>query len=59
MSAKLWIKTLSIIALVMVGSSVLMEIWNAIVNVGSFDSTELVVLLLAIVAVIMSFSKKK
>ena len=59
MSAKIWTRTLSIIALVLVGSSVLMEIWNAITNVGQFDTTELTVLLLAIVLVIMVFSKKK
>ena len=59
MSAKLWMRWLSIIALVFVGLSFLWEIWNFVSGkVANFDSTEITVLILSIVAVIISFKKK-
>jgi hypothetical protein len=59
MSAKTWMKWLSVIALLVVGSSILFSLWSMISGeVVEFTSTELTALLLAIVAVISSFAKK-
>jgi len=60
MSAKNWMKWLSVIALLIVGSSVLFEVWALFSgSTAHWESTELTALLLAIIAVIISFSKKK
>ena len=60
MCSNTWAKWLSGIALVIVGSSVLMGIWGFFSGqIVRVDSTEITALLLAIVAVIISFSKDK
>ena len=59
MSAKNWMKWLSVIALLVVGSSLVMEFVTFFSGeVAEFTSAEITALLLAIVAVISSFAKK-
>jgi hypothetical protein len=61
MSAKIWMKWLSVIALILIALDWITIIYSIIlVEPGNgIMATDLGVLLLAIVAVIISFSKKK